>query len=137
MAETNNKNSERIESFLDLNVYRKAFELQQTIFEITKSFPKEEQYSLTDQIRRSSRSVGANISEAWQKRRYKAHFLSKLSDADGEQSETQHWLKTAYSCVYISKKEYEDLTQRYKEIGSMLGKMMKDPEKWCSRFNSK
>jgi len=81
--------------------------------------------------------VGANISEAWQKRRYQAHFLSKLSDADGEQAETHHWLQTAHSCGYISEKEYEDLAQRYKEIGSMLGKMMGDPGKWCSSFNSK
>jgi four helix bundle protein len=129
------KKSERIESFRDLNVHKKAFELQQVIFEITKRFPKEEQYSLTDQIRRASRSVGANISEAWQKRRYKAHFLSKLSDADGEQAETQHWLQTAHSCGYISGKVYEDLMQSYKEIGGMLGKMMNEPEKWCSRFS--
>ena len=131
------KTSERIESFRDLNVYKKALELQQVIFEITKRFPKEEIYSLTDQVRRASRSIGANISEAWQKRRYQAQFLSKLSDADGEQSETQHWLQTAHSCGYISEKEHEDLTQRYKGIGSMLGKMMNNPEKWSSRFNNK
>ena len=82
--------SERIESFRDLKVYKLAFELQQEIFELTKNFPKEETYSLTDQIRRVSRSVGANISEAWMKRRYAAHFVSKLSDADGEQAETLH-----------------------------------------------
>jgi len=128
------KSSERIVSFRELNVYKKAFELQQIIFEITKRFPKEELYSLTDQVRRASRSVGANISEAWQKRRYQAHFLSKLSDADGEQAETQHWLQTAHSCGYISEKENEDLTQSYKEIGRMLGKIMNEPEKWCSRF---
>ena len=133
----NKKVSEQIESFVDLHVYKKSFELQQVIFEITKRFPKEEQYSLTDQVRRASRSVGANICEAWQKRRYKAHFLSKLSDADGEQAETQHWLQTAHSCGYVSGKEYEDLTQRYKMIGSMIGKMMNDPEKWCSRFSTK
>lgn len=129
------RTSERIESFRDLHVYKKAFDLQQEIFEKTKGFPKEEQYSLTDQVRRASRSVGANVCEAWQKRRYKAHFLSKLSDADGEQAETQHWLQTALSCGYVSEKEYEDLTQRYKMIGGMLGKMMNDPDKWCSRFN--
>ena len=76
--------SERIESFKDLKVYKKAFELQQEIFEITKRFPKEERYSLTDQIRRASRSIGGNIAESWQKRRYVAHFVSKLSDSDGE-----------------------------------------------------
>ena len=88
----------RIENFRDLEVYKKAFALQQDIFELTKSFPKEELYSLTDQIRRSSRSVGSNIAEAWQKRRYIQHFVSKLSDSDGEQAETQHWLDTAFAC---------------------------------------
>jgi four helix bundle protein len=126
--------SERIESFRDLKVYKLAFELQQEIFEITKSFPKEELYSLTDQIRRASRSVGANISESWQKRRYSAHFVSKLSDADGEQAESQHWLDTSLSCSYISAEEHERLVHRYKEIGRMLGKMMQEPEKWCGRF---
>ena len=126
--------SERIESFRDLKVYKLAFELQQEIFEITKSFPKEELYSLTDQIRRATRSVGANISESWQKRRYAAHFVSKLSDADGEQAESQHWLDTALSCKYISTEKNESLVQRYKEIGKMLGKMMQEPEKWCGRF---
>lgn len=82
--------SERIESFRDLNVYKVAFELQQEIFELTKKFPNEETYSLTDQIRRASRSVGANISESWMKRRYVAHFVGKLSNADGEQAETLH-----------------------------------------------
>jgi len=80
--------SERIESFRDLNVYKTAVELQQAIFTLTKKLPKEEIYSLTNQIRRSSRSIGANITESWQKRRYPAHFVSKLSDADGEQAET-------------------------------------------------
>jgi four helix bundle protein len=92
---------ERIMSFRDLKVYQMAFKLQQKIFEITKHFPKEETYSLTDQIRRSSRAVGANIAEAWQKRRYVAHFVSKLTDSDGEQAETQHWIITAFSCGYI------------------------------------
>jgi len=87
--------SEQIQSFKELNVYKAAFELQQKIFEITKEFPKEEQYSLTDQIRKASRSIGANIAESWQKRRYQAHFVSKLSDSDGEQAETRHWLDTS------------------------------------------
>jgi len=126
--------SERIEGFRDLKVYKLAFELQQEIFDLTKRFPKEELYSLTDQIRRASRSVGANISESWQKRRYAAHFVSKLSDADGEQAEIQHWLDTSLSCSYISAEEHERLVQKYKEIGRMLGKMMSEPEKWCGRF---
>jgi len=80
------------ESFRDLVVYKNARKLAKSIFELTKSFPKEEMYSLTDQVRRSSRSVGAQIAEAWAKRRYKKHFVSKLADADGEQQETQHWI---------------------------------------------
>jgi len=93
---------ERIESFRDLKVYKLAFELQQQVFDLTRRFPQEERYALSDQIRRSSRSVGANISEAWQKRRYAAHFVSRLSDADGEQAETQHWLASSIACGYIS-----------------------------------
>ena len=107
--------SERIESFRDLKVYKLAFELQQDIFELTKNFPKEETYSLTDQIRRASRSVGANISESWMKRRYVAHFLSKLSDADGEQAETLHWLDTSLACGYISDQDHERLFRKYRE----------------------
>ncbi len=87
--------------------------------------------------RRTSRSVGANISESWQKRRYAAHFVSKLSDADGEQAETQHWLDTSLSCSYISVEEHERLVHRYKEIGRMLGKMMSAPESWCGRFGKR
>jgi four helix bundle protein len=127
----------KIESFRDLNVYKLAVELQQEIFELTKKFPKEELYSLTNQIRRSSRSVGANIAEGWQKRRYPAHFVSKLSDADGEQAETQHWLDTSLKCKYLPSKEYGVLLQKCKKIGAMLGKMMAEPENWCGRFNSK
>jgi len=96
--------SEKISSFKDLRVYKLAFELQQEIFETSKRFPAEERYALTDQIRRASRSIGANLAEAWQKRRYVAHFLSKLTDADGEQAETQHWLDTATACNYVWKR---------------------------------
>jgi len=129
--------SERIESFRDLNVYKMAVELQQEIFVLTKRFPKEELYSLTDQIKRSSRSIGANIAESWQKRRYPAHFVSKLSDADGEQAETQHWLDTSLKCKYISSKEHGMLLEKCREIGRMLGKMMAEPESFCARFNRK
>lgn len=129
--------SERIESFRDLNVYKMAVELQQEIFVLTKRFPKEELYSLTDQIKRSSRSIGANIAESWQKRRYPAHFVSKLSDADGEQAEMQHWLDTSLKCEYISSKEHGMLSEKCKKIGRMLGKMMAEPENWCARFNDK
>ena len=85
----------------DLEVYKLAFDLQRRIFELTKHFPREEMFSLTDQVRRSSRSVGANIREAWAKRRYPAHFVSKLSDSDGESEETIHWILSAYECEYI------------------------------------
>lgn len=88
-------------SFQELKVYRKARGISRTVFDVSKSFPKEETYSMTDQIRRASRSVGAQIAEAWAKRRYERHFISKLSDADAEQMETQHWLGEALGCHYI------------------------------------
>jgi len=127
--------SERIESFRDLKVYRKGFELQQEVFALSKRFPREERYSLTDQIRRASRSVGSNIAEGWQKRRYAAHFVSKLSDADGEQAETQHFLDTSLACGYVSPEDHRRLLGRCVEIGKMLGAMMAEPEKWCARFH--
>src|SRR6266581_5028326 len=117
------KMSEKISSFKDLRVYKLAFEIQQEIFETSKRFPTEERYSLTDQIRRASRSVGANLAEAWQKRRYVAHFVSKLTDADGEQAETQHGLDTATACNYVSEKEQEVLLEKCARIGQMLGTM--------------
>ena len=123
--------SEVILSFRDLQVYQVAFELQQRIFKVTKSFPKEEAYSLTDQFRRASRSVGANVAEAWHKRRYPAHFVSKLSDADAEQAETQHWIATAFACGCILETEQNALLSQCEEIGRKLGKMMAEPEKWC------
>jgi four helix bundle protein len=103
-----------ISSFRDLRAYKLAVELQQMVFEISKTFPREELYSLTDQIRRSSRSIGANLAEAWHKRRYIAHFASKLTDADGEQAETQHWIETAASCNYLSTDRKELLLQQYR-----------------------
>jgi four helix bundle protein len=123
--------SKIIESFRDLRVYQASFELQQQIFQIAKGFPREERYSLTDQFRRASRSVGANIAEAWQKRRYVAHFTSKLTDSDGEQAETQHWIATSLACGYISTKSHDDLMARCCSIGQMLGSMLAKPEKFC------
>jgi four helix bundle protein len=123
--------SEKILSFHDLRVYKLAFELQQRVFEITKRFPKEETYSLTDQFRRASRSVGANIAEAWQKRRYVAHFMSKLTDSDAEQAETQHWIDTSLACSYITTTEHEQMLNDCMEIGRMLGSMMDKPETFC------
>jgi four helix bundle protein len=123
----------KIESFEDLDVYQLALELQQDIFEITKAFPKEETYSLTDQVRRSSRSIGANITEAWAKRRYPAHFVSKLSDSDGEQNETRHWLKSAQLCRYITDETCEALILNCKVIGRKLGRMMQHADRWVPK----
>ena len=121
----------------DLEVYRLAFELQQKIFHMTKSFPKEEMYSLTDQVRRSSRSVGANIREAWAKRRYPAHFVSKLSDSDGETEESIHWVLSAHKCEYIDEKMKVELLQHYRHVGGMLNKMMDNPKSWCRHYVDK
>jgi four helix bundle protein len=122
---------QRIRSFKELHVYQLALELQQQVFKISKAFPAEERYSLTDQIRRSSRSIGANISEAWQKRRYLAHFVSKLTDADGEQAETQPWLDTSLACDYLSQPDHDSMLAECLRIGQMLGSMMTMPEKFC------
>jgi four helix bundle protein len=127
--------AQRISSFRELRVYQLAFDLQQQIFEVSKRFPKEETYSLTDQFRRASRSIGANVAEAWQKRQYIAHFMSKLSDSDGEQAETQHWIATSFACRYISSAEHEDMLAKCLEIGRMLGSMMAAPEKFCPSPN--
>ena len=123
--------SEKISSFKDLRVYKLAFELQQQIFETSKRFSVEERYALTDQIRRASRSIGANLAEAWQKRRYVAHFVSKLTDADGEQAETQHWLKHSHGLQFFSEKEQDALLAKRSRIGQMLGTIMAKPEKFC------
>ena len=124
---------ERISSFKDLRVYKLAFEIQQGILDISKRFLREERYALTDQIRRASRSIGANISEAWQKRRYVAHFVSKLTDADGEQAESQHWLDTAAACDYIPDDQRKAVLEKCLRIGQMLGTMMAKPEKFCQQ----
>src|SRR6266508_5726577 len=112
------------ESYRDLIVYQKARELSREIMKVTRTFPKEEMFSLTDQIRRSSRSIGSNISEAWAKRKYEKHFVSKLTDADGEQMETQHWIETALDCEYIDQNTGVQLVEKCLEIGRMLGGMM-------------
>jgi len=100
---------EKVTRFQDLEVYKLARQLAREIFELSKRFPKEEMYSLTDQIRRSSRSVGAQIAEAWGKRKYEKHFVSKLTDSDGEQLETQHWLDTAKDCSYLAEDVADNL----------------------------
>jgi four helix bundle protein len=117
----------QIKSTKDLIVYQKAYDLAMQIFYTSKSFPKEEQYSLTDQIRRSSRSVCSNLREAWAKRRYEAHFVSKLTDVDGENSETDTWLDFAHDCAYLSKQDHMLLIEKCREVGAMLGGMINDP----------
>jgi len=120
----------KIQEHTDLEVYRKAFDGAMLIFAVTKKFPKEETYSLTDQIRRSSRSVCANLAEAWRKRRYKAAFVSKLSDAEGEAAETQVWLQFAVSSGYLEREGSASLYQKYDEIIRMLVSMINKPQAW-------
>src|SRR6266498_4078965 len=115
-------------SFKELAVYQKARTLTREVFKLTKRFPKEEAFSLTDQWRRAARSIGAQISEAWAKRRYPRHFLSKLTDADGEQMETQHWIIVAFDDGYISREEARRFGSLALEVGNMLGDMMQNPE---------
>jgi four helix bundle protein len=126
---------DKIRSFRDLKVSQLSFSLQQEIFERSKGFPKDELFSLTNQIRRSSRSIGANQAEAWHKRRYVAHFVSKLSDSDAEQAESQHWLDTALQCKYLSVDEHKELMAKCMQIGRMLGKMMANPKPFCKPNN--
>lgn len=125
--------AEIIRSFRDLRVYQEMFALQQDIFILSKQWPKDEKYSLTDQVRRSSRAMGANVSESWAKRRYPAHFVSKLTDADGEVQETSHWLATAQACGCLSNTEQLTLQQRLDSIGAKLGKMMSKPESFMPK----
>ena len=117
----------------DLHAYQKSFQLSMAIFECSKSFPNEETYSLTDQIRRSSRSVCANLSEAYRKRRYPKHFISKLTDCDAENGETQTWLEFALACKYISKEEFNVLFETSLEIAKLINYMILNPEKFGSK----
>ncbi len=114
----------------DLKVYQLAYKLAMEIFNESKTFPTQERYSLTDQIRRSSRSVVTNIAEAFRKRRYRNMFVNKLSDSDTEATETQVWLDFSLDCGYLSRGSYEKLLKGYEEIGKMLGSMMSTPEKF-------
>jgi four helix bundle protein len=120
-----------VKHFRELRVYQDAFAAAMTIFQLSKSWPQEERYSLTDQIRRASRSASTNIAEAWRKRRYPAHFTSKLSDADSETSETQAWLDYAHACGYLSKKQFSELDQIYDGVSGGLVTMMDNAERWC------
>jgi four helix bundle protein len=117
-------------SFKTLLAYQKAFELSMEVFELSKSFPKEETYSLTDQIRRSSRSICTNIAEAYRKRAYQKHFISKLTDADSENSETQVWIDFSNSCEYINLEQQQNLTTKSIEVGKLINFMIANPEKF-------
>ncbi len=114
--------------FQDLLAYKKSFELAMSIYHLSKKFPTEEKYSLTDQIRRSSRSVSANIAEATRKRRYINHFISKLTDSDAENSETQSWLEYCLACGYINQENFDHLTAISLEVGKLLNYMMSNPD---------
>ena len=118
-------------SFKDLRVYQKAREVSQVVFRLSKTFPKEETYSLTDQFRRAARSVGAQIAEAWGKRRYEKHFVSKLTDADAEQIETQHWVGEARDCGYVTLAEAGQLDSELEEVGRMLNSMIEKADSFC------
>jgi len=122
-----------IENYTDLRVYKLAFESDVHIFELSKKWPAEEKYSLTDQIRRCSRSICANIAEAWRKRRYPAHFVSKLSDSDSEAAETEVWLDFSMRLGYLIKNDHTELRDHYDHICRMLTNMMTNPEPWCRR----
>ncbi len=121
----------RIRHFRDLEVYQRAFQLAMTIFELTKRFPAEERYSLVDQVRRSSRAVCSNLSEAWRKRKYAAVFQNKLTDAMQEASETQSWLEFSFACNYINQDLFNNLDKECEEIISMLNAMEKNADKFC------
>ena len=113
-----------VTDFSELEVYREAVGVSRRVFDLSKGFPQEECYSLVDQFRRASRSIGAQIAEAWGKRQYPRHFFAKLSDADAEQFETRHWLRVAADCGYINSEEAEDLARQLDRIGRMLNVMM-------------
>ncbi|MBI3502665.1 MAG: four helix bundle protein [Bacteroidetes bacterium] len=119
--------------YTGLTVYQMAYRLAMEIFEITKTFPKEEKYSLTDQIRRSSRSVSVNIASGYRRRKYPKHFSSKMTDADEECTETIEWLKFSKDCQYINEEIKTNLNQQYEKVGRMLGSMADNPEKFLPK----
>jgi four helix bundle protein len=124
-------------SFRDLTLYKKAFTLAMEIFDMTKSFPSEEKFALTSQIRNSSRSVCSSIAEAYRKRKYQAYFVSKSSDADMENSETQVWLDFSLKCKYIKLDSYKNLLTKSEEIGKLLNHMIENPEKYLRKSDKK
>lgn len=122
--------ADKLRKHQDLVVYKKALEASMRIFDLSKSFPKEETYSLTDQIRRSSRSVSANIAEAWRKRLYVAAFIAKINDAEGEAAETETWIEYSVRCGYLDRKDATELYVEYEEVISMLVSMRNKPNDW-------
>ncbi|HQL91559.1 MAG TPA: four helix bundle protein [Syntrophales bacterium] len=131
MTGTNTERKKTIRHFRDLEVYQRSLALAVQIFQISKKFPSEERYSLTDQIRRSSRSVCSNLAEAWRKRRYVAVFKNKLTDVMQEASETQSWLEICLACGYIDARQFKELDDEYEEIISMLNSMERNAGKFC------
>jgi four helix bundle protein len=126
------RKTKKISSVRELEVYKLSFKTAMDIFEISKKFPKEEKYSLTDQVRKSSRSVCTNLSEGWRKRRYKAMFINKLSDAAQEAAETQTWLEFALACNYIDEKTFQTLDEKYEHIFAMIITMERKVDSFCS-----
>ena len=122
----------QVNGFRELIVYQKAYKLAMEIFEISNSFPKEEKYSLTDQIRRSSRSVTSSISESWAKKRYIKSFVSKLTDSLGEEYETETWLDYSRDCKYMTIEQHQNFMNGYDEVRKMLISMINNPDKWCT-----
>ena len=130
-AKVEDNRTNKIKTVRDLKVYRKAFDSAMEIFELTKKFSKEETYSLTDQIRRASRSVCSNLSEGWRKRRYKAVFMNKLTDSGQEAAETQTWLEFSFHCKYIDEETFHRLDESYEHIFAMLNAMEKKVDTFC------
>lgn len=125
------RETKRLSSIRDLDVYKLSFSTAMEIFEISKQFPKEEQYSLTDQIRRSSRSVCSNLAEGWRKRKYRAVFINKLSDVAQEAAETQTWLEFSLACNYLDKDRFTPLNDKYEHVFAMLATMERKADKFC------
>ena len=120
----------KITSHKDLRVYQRSFDLGMRVFEITKRFPNDEKYSLSDQVRRSARSVSGNIAEAWRKRRYPKSFVAKLTDSEGEAAETQVWLDYALACGYMDEETHSSMVNEYDQLLGMLVTMIINPDKW-------
>lgn len=119
-----------VKKHTELTVYQKSFDASMVLFQISQGFPKEETYSLTDQVRRSSRSVSANLAEAWRKRRYEAAFIAKLTDCEAEAAETQVWIQYSVECAYLDRETATNLYKEYDEILSMIVAMILEPKKW-------